>query len=59
VKDVVGKVGGFIGKAAPIIRKVGNFMTYRLGNLDKIGQGINKESGVVGSVTDMLPVGGI
>jgi hypothetical protein len=35
-KNIVGKVGGFIGKAAPIVRNIGNFMSYLPGNLGKL-----------------------
>jgi hypothetical protein len=32
-KNIVGKVGGFIGKAAHTVRNIGNFMSYLSGNL--------------------------
>jgi hypothetical protein len=53
-KNVAGKVGGFIGKAAPIVRNIGNFMSYLPGNLGKIGQGINSVAEAVDSFTGML-----
>jgi hypothetical protein len=36
-KNVAGKVGGFIGKAAAIVRNIGNHMSYLPVNLGKIG----------------------
>jgi hypothetical protein len=57
VKNLAGKIGGFIGKAAPIVRNVGNFMPYLPGNLGKIGQGINSVTGAVDSFTGILPSG--
>jgi hypothetical protein len=56
-KNVAGNIGGFIGKAAPIVRNIGNFMSYLPGNLGKIGQGINSVAGRVDSFTGMLPSG--
>jgi hypothetical protein len=55
--NVAGKLGGFIGKAAPIVRNIGNFMSYLPRNLGKIGQGINSVAGAVDSFTGMLPGG--
>jgi hypothetical protein len=53
-KNIAGKVGGFIGKAAPIVRNIGNFMSYLPGNLGKIGQTINKVAGFADSITGNL-----
>jgi hypothetical protein len=56
-KNIVGKVRGFIGKVAPIVGNIGNFMSYLPGNLGKIGQTINNIGGAVDSFTGLLPGG--
>jgi phage-related protein len=57
VTNVAGKVGGFIGKAAPIVRNIGNFMSYLPGNVGNLCQGIISVAGAVDSFTGMLPSG--
>jgi hypothetical protein len=37
LKNVGSKVGSFIGKAAPIIRTIGNAMSYFPGKVGEIG----------------------
>jgi hypothetical protein len=56
-KNIVGKVGGFIGKAVPIVLNIGNFMSYLPGNKGKIGQTFNNIVDAVDSFTGMLPGG--
>jgi hypothetical protein len=51
LKNVGSKVGEFIGKAAPIIRTVGNAMSYFPGKIGEIGKAINYYGGMVDSFT--------
>jgi hypothetical protein len=57
LKNVDSKVGAFIGKAAPIIRTVGNAMSYLPGKIGEIGKAINYYGGMVDSYTGLLPNG--
>jgi hypothetical protein len=55
LKNVVNKVGVFIGKAAPIIRTVGNAMSYLPGKVGEIGKAINQYSGMIDGFNRLLP----
>jgi hypothetical protein len=55
LKNVGNKVGAFFGKAAPIIRTVGNAMSYFPGKVGEIGKAINKYSGMIDSFTGLIP----
>jgi hypothetical protein len=55
LKNVGSKVGAFIGKAAPIIRTVGNAMSYLSGKVGEIGKAINHYSGMLDSFAGLLP----
>jgi hypothetical protein len=46
LKNVGSKVGAFIGKVAPIVRTVGNAMSYLSGKVGEIGKAINHYSGM-------------
>jgi hypothetical protein len=48
------KVGSFIGKAAPLIRTVGNVMSYFPGKIGEIGKANNHYGGMIDSFTDLL-----
>ncbi|GMO20925.1 MAG: hypothetical protein Ta2E_12120 [Mycoplasmoidaceae bacterium] len=48
-------IKGFIEKAAPRIRNIGNFMSYLQGSIGSIRKTINKRAGVIDSFTGMLP----
>ena len=41
LKNSDNKVGAFIGKIAPIIRTIGNAMSYLPAKMDEIGKAIN------------------
>jgi hypothetical protein len=47
IKNIGSKGGSFIGKAAPIIRTVGNAMSYFPGKFGEIGKAINYYSGMI------------
>jgi hypothetical protein len=55
LKNVGSKIGSFIGKAAPIIRIVGNTMSYFPGKIGEIGKSINHYSGMIDSFTGLIP----
>jgi hypothetical protein len=55
LKNVGSKVGSFIGKAAPIIRTVGNAMSYCPGKAGEICKAINYYSGMIDSFTGVIP----
>jgi hypothetical protein len=55
LKNVSSKVGSFIGKEAPIIRTVGNAISYFLGKIGEIVKAINHYSGTIDSFTGLLP----
>jgi hypothetical protein len=55
LKNVGSKVGSFIGKAAPIIRTVGNAISYLPGKVGEIGKATNRYSGSIDSFTDLFP----
>jgi hypothetical protein len=57
LKNVGSKVGVFIGKAAPIVRTVGNTMSYFPDKVGEIGKAINYYGGMVDSYTWLLPNG--
>ena len=57
LKNVGSKVGAFIGKAAPIVRTVGNAMSYLPGKVGEIGKAINYYGGMIDSYTGLLPNG--
>jgi hypothetical protein len=52
--NVCSKVGAFIGKAAPIIKTVGNAMSYLPGKVGEIGKAINHYSGMIDGFTGLL-----
>jgi hypothetical protein len=52
LKKFSSKVGSFIGKAAPLIRTVGNAMSYCPGKICGIGKAINHYGGMINSFTD-------
>jgi hypothetical protein len=54
LKNIVNKVGSFIGKTAPIIRTVGNAMSYFPGKVGEIGKAINHYGGMIDSFTGLL-----
>jgi hypothetical protein len=54
VKNIAGKVGGFIGKVTPIICNVDNIMSYLLEKLDTIGKSINRVVDNVDSIARLL-----
>jgi hypothetical protein len=56
-KEYCRKIGGFIGKAAPIIFHVVNLMKYLPGRLDTIGKRINKGVGLVDIITGLFAEG--
>jgi hypothetical protein len=49
------KVGSFIGKTAPIIRKVGKAMNYLQIKVGEIGKAINHYSGMIDNFTGLIP----
>jgi hypothetical protein len=51
LKNVGSKVGAFIGKAAPIVRTVGNAISYLPGKVGEIGKAINHYSRIRDSFT--------
>jgi hypothetical protein len=55
LKNVSSKVEAFIGKAAPIVRTVGNAMSYFPGKVGEIGKAIHKYSGMIDSFTGLIP----
>jgi hypothetical protein len=55
LKNIGSKVGSFIGKASPIIRTVGNAMSYLPGKVGEISKIINHYSGMVDIFTGLLP----
>jgi hypothetical protein len=55
LKKVGRKVGAFIGKAAPIVRTIGNAMSYFPGKVGEIGKAINHYSGIIDSFTGLIP----
>jgi hypothetical protein len=55
LKNVGSKVGAFLGKEAPIVRTVGNAMSYFPGKLGKIGKAINHYSGMIDVFTGLIP----
>jgi hypothetical protein len=55
LKSVGSKVGSFISKAAPIIKIVGNAMSYFPGKVGEIGKAINHYGGMINSVTGLIP----
>jgi phage-related protein len=52
LKNIGSKVGSFFGKAVPIIRTVGNAMSYLPG---KIGQAISHYSEMIDSFNGFIP----
>jgi hypothetical protein len=54
LKNVGSKVRSFIGKAAPIVRTVGNAMTYFPGKVGEISKAINHYRGMIDSFTGLL-----
>jgi hypothetical protein len=55
LKNVGSKVGSFIGKASPIIRTVGNAMSYFPSKVGEIGKAIHHYGGIIDSFLDLLP----
>jgi hypothetical protein len=55
LKNVGSKVGAFIGKAAPIIRAVGNAMSYLSGKVGEIDKAINHYRGMIDGFTGLIP----
>jgi hypothetical protein len=55
LKSVSSKVGAFIGKATPIIRTVGNAMSYLPRKVGEVGKAINYYGKMVDSFTGLIP----
>jgi hypothetical protein len=55
LKNVGNKVGSFFGNAAPIIRTVGNDMSYLPGKIGEIGKTINYFSEMIDGFTEYIP----
>jgi hypothetical protein len=49
------KIGSFISKAAPIIKTVGNAMSYFPCKIGDIGKAINHYGGMMDSFTSLIP----
>jgi hypothetical protein len=55
LKNVGSQVGSLIGKAASILRTIGNAKSYLLGKVSEIGKAINHYSGMIDSFTGLIP----
>jgi hypothetical protein len=55
LQNVGSKVESFIGKTTPIIRTVGNAMSYLPGKICEIGKVINHYGGMIDSFTGLIP----